>query len=348
MRVRRALAALSSVPLVLLGLVAAPAAAVQPPLLVSPAPGAGLLAGSTGPMVIDFVTPGDYEVTVECGDADYRFWAHQSYAGRTTFELDPLVAHDGSTLGGKTCTLEVYSWDDYQTFTGTFPVVHAPLKVDRVSASKATFYPVVKDGYLDTTDIRFALSRPAGVTLRVEDGKGKAVYEATKTYGQPGSQAWTWNGRTTSGKPVPAGAYRAVVTASADGATSSGATSVRVATKVVTKRLSLARTGAEGSASTRGSCSVTKNSYDGSARLDCFSGRFAAITYTFSIPASATNLAWSASLRASAGDLCCRGTITKTGRRVSRTKFQVRVQVTGWRATYVDDARLRYQARVRV
>jgi hypothetical protein len=102
--------------------------------------------------------------------------------------------------------------------------------------------------------------------------------------------------------------------------------------------------------STRGNCTYQLSPADDdfSAYLDCWGGKIAAATYSFKIAATATNIRWAASTARSTDDICCRGTITKRGHRVSKTTFQVRVQVTGWRATIVRNARISYRARVRI
>ena len=47
-------------------------------------------------------------------------------------------------------------------------------------------------------------------------------------------------------------------------------------------------------------------------------------------------------------DICCTGSITKSGTRTSRTSFRLRTKVTGWRAYDVWSARISYKYKKRI
>ena len=214
--------------------------------------------------------------------------------------------------------------------------------------NKATFYPLVKDNYLDTVSVRSRLNRRADAGLVVKNSRGKTVYKKAARPSGPGVHRWTWNGRTTSGKPVRAGKYRATVSATADGKSVSSSVPVRVATKTVTRKVTIRKDYLSSRDSTKGTCYTSFSEYDETTTLDCWGGSYAATTFTFKLPRNAKNLKWSASTGRTSLDKCCDGSISKNGHRVGRTKFKIRIQVTGWRAVDVYGARVSYKTRVKI
>jgi hypothetical protein len=334
----------------LLTLGVAPPAAAAAPVVVSPANGASLPSGSTGPLVIDFpATTGNYLVSVKCGASEYYWWtgAFKPYSGRQSIAIDPLEGHGGRDLGGSTCQVEVSGGNPYAKTISTFSLASPPLTLTDVSATKAEFYPLVRDGYLDETEFVFSVNRKTDATLTVTDTDGKSVYSRSTWLDRAGEYRLPWRGQTTSGKRAKPGKYQATLTAVADGTTLSQSTTVRVVTKKVIRRETLRRDNFGGREATGGNCRVEYE--DEGTLLDCWGGAYARSTYTFKIPADATSIRWGAPLTFTGLDQGHgRGTLTRTGTRISKTTFQVRVQVTGWRATYARGASVSYRARVQI
>jgi hypothetical protein len=77
-------------------------------------------------------------------------------------------------------------------------------------ASHAKFYPV-KDGYRDRVTMTMRAFEPLTSRARVVNASGRTVrrFSAVESGGK---QVWTWNGRRSSGRLVPDGTYRFVVT----------------------------------------------------------------------------------------------------------------------------------------
>lgn len=353
MRLRTALIAaattIASVVVSLTGLIV-PATAAGPPVITAPANGGTLLAYSTGPLVIEASTAGTYSLYVRCQSAryDYAFQQFQDVAlvvGTNTIALDTLAYHDGSDISGSTCTASIGFGPETR-----FTIVGAPLELSDLTISKPTFYPLVKDGYLDFTKLLFDTNRGGSANVTITDAKNRVVYNKTFHLDGAGRWYWAWNGKTTSGKPVLPGKYRATLAMTTDGVTQTRSVNTTVATKMATRRWTIDKGSRDGRTETSGKCRTRDgNEAEGyGAVLDCRGGKFAAITYTLRVPANATNIRYNVKTTATEDDFADRGTITKTGKRISDTKYQIRVQVTGYRATVVDEVSLTYKARVQI
>lgn len=317
------------------------------PTVVSPAPGSSLPRGSTGPLVIDFPVLGGSTIKVSCvGGGTYTYYTTTGGpAGRRSIPMDALEAGSDADLSGATCYIDLNG--NYKPVQSTFTLTAPTLALGDLWVSKQKFYPVVKDGYLDKVTFGVNSNRTAEVTLTIKDRTGKTVHAKSGrvTLGQ---NQWTWDGKVTGGKTAAPGSYTATVSATADGAVFTSTTRVTVATKKVKRKVTLRRAGWNGTDSTRGNCIVRTDTDAQSSILDCWGGAYAASTYAFTIPADATNIRWRAATAYTDLDKCCRGTITKTGSRVGKTKFRVRVQATGWRATEVTSVRVSFRGTIRI
>ncbi|GAA1439358.1 hypothetical protein GCM10009641_46890 [Mycobacterium cookii] len=331
----------------LLAVSTAPPASAAFPVLITPAPGASLVGGSSGPLVLDFATPGSYSIFVTC-DSRY-IWSNGGRvpysAGRQTIPIDPLEVNSGEDLGGATCQIDIYGSESPYKTTSTFTVVSPPLALSAVTVTKAEFYPLVRDKYLDETEFVFSVNRKADATLTVADPDGRIYYTKSVWAHGAGQYRIAWKGQTTSGRPVEPGRYRATVTAVADGAILSQSARVQVVTKKVVRKQTIRKDELGGRETTGGNCRVEYE--DEGTLLDCWGGAYARSTYTFKIPADATNLRWGARTSYTSLDKY-RGSLAKNGVRTSATTFQVRVQVTGWRAVYVHGASLTFRARTQI
>ena len=183
--------------------------------------------------------------------------------------------------------------------------------------------------------------------MSILNSRGTVVRRAAYSSIAAGPHMWTWNGRSSAGAVVPAGAYRVRISATADGVTRTFTKAVTVATTLINVAGHRSRTGDNSSTAATRSCYATSDYYFETTSLDCWGGRYALANYNFRIPASAFNIHWSARGTRPGTDICCQGTITRTDRRLSSTLFQVRAKVTGWRAFDIESAAVSYTYKVR-
>jgi FlgD Ig-like domain len=230
-------------------------------------------------------------------------------------------------------------------FTVVVPDSPRPLSS---SATPLVFYPLVRDGYRDTTLFSFAFSRSAAVVVQVKNKNGRVLRQVGLGTRQSGG--WRWNGRNNSGNKVDPGYYWLRAGATADGLT--GRTRwirVQVKTALITKQATKGRAGNNySSRATSGSCYVVIDNYFNTAQPDCFGGNYALVRYRFAIPSSAYNFSWSVRGGPAGDDLCCHGTISKLGTRTSSKSYVVTVNVTGYRAYEVERARVSYSYKKRI
>jgi hypothetical protein len=350
MRLRTALIATISAGVIgALGL-ASPAAAAAPPTIVSPTNGSIVPYGEPVLFVIDAPTAGNYFLSVDClkaGTSTFKDSGNYDLVvGSNTFHVN---ADDFATAEvGSVCTFITYLSPDAKA-QSTFTVAGPPvLELSEFSFSKTSFYPLVRDDYRDEVKYTVAVNRSADSSLTFTDAKGHVVYSDSVRLPYASTFEGTWDGRTKSGKPVLPGKYRATMTVTTDGVTVSKSDTVSVLTKMATRRLTLTKSGTKGSESSRGKCGYDYDFKNNSTTLNCQGGEYAASTYSFKIPANATNIRWNADTSHTADDFSSRGVITKRGQRVSATKYEVRVQVTGYRATIVNGVTVIYTARVKI
>lgn len=330
-------------------LAATPAQAViQDPYMTSPS--GQVQSGYAGPLTFNFTNaPVDrYNVDLECGST-YLEWTAFDYDGvQNTFSWRvPAIK------GPKTCEVSLYNDAGDVWVTDTFTVAAPPLpKVDVYdsSVSPATFYPLVRDGYRDSTKMRFRLNQKAHVTAVVtKNSTGNRVRRADLGTLGGGARSWTWNGRNNNRDTVRSGGYTIQITATnADGSRDTAARRVTVDTALITKRAEKGRWGDSGAASTSGSCYVNWDTYEGSADLDCWGGNYAQLTYNVRIPSDAFNVSWEVIGHKTSADLCCTGTITKTAERTSSTNVRVRAKATGLRAYRVRSVWVYYSYKKRI
>ena len=217
--------------------------------VVAPVTGAALSQGSRPPVTVALAAApaGTYALTLDCeGDGDgsdadsYLWWTH-------------AVSHDGSpaatyTVAGPaltavgTCYLTIDTTTDYRTLASALFTVTAqpagvepggdpgsvpePVAVDVVGVQPATLYPVLRDGYRDTTKVVYVVNLAAKVTTTVTNRRTGRVVARAGSDVAAGRRTWTWNGKI-GGRPAPAGGYRvAVRVVATDGSTDQDAAAV--------------------------------------------------------------------------------------------------------------------------
>jgi len=85
------------------------------------------------------------------------------------------------------------------------PLATEPMRV--MLPESYALYPNTPNPFNPTTSIRFALPRPADVSLIVYDLLGREVVRLVKGYNRAGLQQVVWNGRDAAGRGVPSGVY---------------------------------------------------------------------------------------------------------------------------------------------
>ncbi len=76
----------------------------------------------------------------------------------------------------------------------SFILDSTPPRLSSVSVSPTDFYPLIKDGYLDHTTVRFRLSERTRVRLEVRDAVGRLIYSTTSVE-NPGIKSFRWSGQ---------------------------------------------------------------------------------------------------------------------------------------------------------
>jgi hypothetical protein len=314
------------------------------PQVVAPTAGAIVQNGFTGPFTVDLskAMPGTYGSQISCSGTQ------SDYAPSL-----PDITWDGATSPLRTFRLtqpmptapNCY-WNLYRTTQDdanpvynnvVFSVDAPPVRISSVTQSPATFYPLVHDGYRDTTTTSFHLSRSAIVTARVLNSSGRTVVTRAVSY-QPlaaGARSWAWNGRDNDGRRVAAGTYRIRLTGEDSTAHVATVTSTAtLATRLVSRTATGTVVGPEGTRGASSGCSAARD--DSAMELDCWGGTYARARYLFTVPASTYATSFKVRGYAPTADICCDGRISKTSSRLSKTTLDVTAQVTGWRAYNVE------------
>ena len=323
----------------------------QPPgwrIDISPDNGSGVPAGYAGPVTVRLqnLPAGDYTVDIQDTIAnnnprDYT-WHHVIQHDGTKTKTYALNVPAFTVPETHWITVENIDLDVYQD--SQFEVINTvKLTADATRYEEpADFYPLVHDGFRDTTNIAYRANMRTHVAVRVLNSAGNPVRQEDLGTRTPDRHlSWTWNGKDNKGQFVPKGAYTIELTGSDDNGYYDKLTRrVTATTDVVTRTDSLSVKGsATSSRQTRGNC-YTNSYYGGELHLDCWAGTYAQATYNFRVPRSATNLALD--VRGEAG--CCEeGQTTRTGSRINATTYRVTVRVTNWHAYTVKAVRLRYR-----
>jgi hypothetical protein len=172
------------------------------------APSGDVPSGFTGPVTIDFtdVEWDDFELEVICDGGYYHydeFWFDGAYGNRESFDLyDPI-------RGPTNCQIKLTSDQTGKNATGYFTVAApppSPLAFDTVTVAPATFYPLVDDGYRDTTTVTYRLNQEADVDVKVTTAAGSLV-RSDHLGRQSGSRSWAWDGKRSDGGNVRPGDY---------------------------------------------------------------------------------------------------------------------------------------------
>lgn len=211
--------------------------------------------------------------------------------------------------------------------------------ISDVSVSPATFYPLVRDGYRDTTTIRFRQNTRARLVMRILNSNGVNVLTDRYGYDNAGGYRIRWNGKNRRGDRVRPGRYTFVLTGTTEGGRDRTVRRrVTVTTDTVTRRKTVSRNGSDTlRRQRRGNCHFVR--WGSELQLDCWGGRYARATYQFRLPASARNINWDVS---GSRGCCSDGRVRFRGWRVNNRAVRVSTTVTNWRSYTVRDVAVTY------
>ena len=315
------------------------------PVITGPADGSKVANGYTGPITVDFSdAPADsYFAELSCGD--YAYYESHTFSYDGSSKVQTWTAPRIS--GPASCTLTVDNYTGNEA-SSTFSVSAPPqpaLVLSGASISPYSFYPVVHDGYRDSTVMTYRLNRSAHVVARVRSSSGSVVRSVDLGTRYTGNHSWSWNGRKNDGSLARTGKYELQISATA-GSTKSIYRHAVVTSTYRTSTVSKYRSGDVTSSTHRtSSCYVDRYSYSGELELDCWGGSYATANYRVSVPANAHNVTWSVS---GYQGCCDEGTIHKTGTRESSTTYRVSVKVTDWRSYTITRVKVTYTYKHRI
>jgi hypothetical protein len=311
-------------------------------VIVTPGAGSIQLAGFAGPLRVRFDSVRWPEAIFELrlNASTVCSWAAIDVEGTT--QSCPV-----SSLGPGNYALEVIDTDNGETVTTSTFTVTPHLAILSSSAWPLNFYPLVVDGYRDTTRFRFSSNQAARTIVRVRNKTGHVVRRISLGRLQSGS--WRWNGRSNAGSKVAPGYYRISFTArTAFETRTSSSERVQVKTALRTYYGGKSFCGACGPGTIEASagCYIDLAYWsDDDAYLDCWGGNYARSNYIFAIPASTFRLSFGVS---GAQHCCYEGAFSRTGTRLSPTRFRVRIQIGGWRAYDIRRVRINYAYQKRI
>jgi hypothetical protein len=166
------------------------------------------------------------DITVELEEAKGRVLVNVSPAPGSpgNLPLTPVINADGEdAVGGlltlrtgiKTVIVRAFGWEEASVRVyvseGSFQVLDVALKpavftVAKTVLSRPRFNPE-NSGSLGTTEFRFEVNAPGRGTFSVYNASGSLLYAGELASFTTWSQAVSWNGRDSRGKPFPDGEY---------------------------------------------------------------------------------------------------------------------------------------------
>lgn len=166
----------------------------------------------------------------------------------------------------------------------------------QIEQTPRVFYPLVRDGYMDSTTTAATTSLAAQLSIEVSTADGTTIWSrgpVSVGYYDPGwandggDAEWTWNGRDDNGRIVPIGTYTIRVVAEPDDGTSTAiaTTTVRVATGTRwVKGRNKVRGGSFYSSKATGRCKVSSRT----AHVTCRGRGYAQLNWRIRISKGAT------------------------------------------------------------
>ena len=219
------------------------------------------------------------------------------------------------------------------------------LTLTDVRVAPATFYPLVRDGFRDTTTIRFRTNKSSRNRVKIMRA-GRTIKRVDLGTQSGGSHQWKWNGRDGGGRKVKPGYYKLQVIASASGETKKVSRTVKAHTRVLRKNFSKSKRGtAYRSRGKRGNCNF--DHFDGETLLTCLFG-VAWVDYAFQMsPGSLRHIVrgpvvHGGGFRYSNGLVRCRPATDATRRNRTLIMRFLSNGSNGWSQCWVARARVKY------
>jgi hypothetical protein len=236
--------------------------------------------------------------------------------------------------------------DEWGTVLDTLSFTVKDLNVTGADASPDPFYPLVRDGYRDTTKLTWTQSLAGAVSVTV---KNHGTFHPGSF--SPGQHGWRWSGKTAAGGKLPPGLYylRVTVVDKHGARASSPWVAVHIATGWMTVSKSMSQLGSsiDGTKVWSKPCGFARNYYQqGDAVVACGAGGKAALFYEFAVPRTtvSSNIKANFKVRADSGS----GKIFGGVFRPKATLVVSYVGVNGKRVLEVLKALLQFAYKVRI
>lgn len=239
-------------------------------------------------------------------------------------------------------TIRILKGEYFELARSAFTIYEPEIPdVSLYHATPSTFFPHMRDGYLDKALLEWDSlgGGPTPAKLEILNSSGRAI--VTRSVSSSGS--WSWTGDRDSGGTAPVGTYTAKVTVTnAVGQTGSAQTPIRVAHRRVWSPVQVSRKGDQTSRRLEGrGCQTVRGG--GVLHMDCTGGTSAEAFYTFTIPRRSRRIDLTAYGNEDRGT---RGVVQFTYTRPTPRRVVARIRITGSRAYIVNRVTLRYRARI--
>ena len=271
-----------------------------------------------------------------------------TYVQNVDFAFDPAngrtvtVPFESAVTAPGQYTIRIIKGGYFELARSAFTIYKPEIpNVSVYYATPSTFFPHVRDGYLDKTLLEWSSFNggPEPAKLEILNSSGRAV--VTRSVSPTGS--WSWRGERDSGGIAPAGTYTARVTvANAVGQIGFAETPIRVAHRRVWSPVQVARKGDQTSRRREGRGCQTAGGA-GVLHMDCVGGTSAEAFYTFTIPRKSRGIDLTSFGNEDRGT---RGVVDLTYTRPTPRRVVARIRITGSRAYIVRRVTLQYRARV--
>lgn len=326
----------------------AAAVASGDPVISSPVAGGSVPSGWAGPVTVNFANAptGSFDATLMCNNyAVLRFHTFHNRLGSADDVQSWQMANP--ITGPKSCHVGLTNYGGSHAnnaFTVEAPPP-PPLKLTNVRVSRATFYPLVHDGYKDSTTINWTLNREARVRVYVQHA-GRVVRHGGSDDEKAGRWYWLWGGRKDNGTKVSPGRYFIHLVARAGGVVKHETREVTVTTGYRREKTTLARSG-YGTSFTHHTkyCGVDFDSYDRTVQLSCFYGGSAAAKYRFFLHRGAYGIRWTVYGNVVAGN---KNNLRLPGVRADSLHYVATVKVERDLSYVVNEVDLSYWRRVKI
>ena len=238
-------------------------------MINSPKQGEKFLAPFEGRVSVSWSSIADpsdsYAVIIRKNGSHYE----QCYYSGTNL-MNGTTTHCSFEGGAGSYVAKVFNDDRLELLDSSSFSVVPRLTLTDVKVRAGTFYPLIRDGFRDTTTIRFRTNKTSNNQIKVKKD-GRTLKRVQFGSQDGGSHEWSWNGRNRAGQKVKPGNYKIQVISKALGETRKVDRAVSVDTRVVRKYFSESRSGSGyRSRGKRGNCNFQHNA--GQVLLTCLYG----------------------------------------------------------------------------